>query len=105
MRSSNFSNSAVSSSMLLEGRFWKGITSDMLEPPLGYDRAARAILPAIAAFLRRGLFPRLGIRHNYFQIQRSEVGYRVIQHRASHMMYVCAGGRDRRPQYPVSAWR
>jgi hypothetical protein len=105
MRSSNFRNSAVSSSMLLEGRFWKGITSDMVEPPLGYDRAARAILPAIAAFLRRGLFHRLGIRHNYFQIQRSEVGYRVIQHRASHMMYVCAGGRDRRPQYPVSAWR
>ena len=54
----------------------------------GYDRAARAILPAIAAFLRRGLFHRLGIRHNYFQIQRSEVGYRVIQHRASRIMYV-----------------
>jgi hypothetical protein len=35
IRSSNFRNSAVSSSMLLEGRFWKGITSDKVEPPLG----------------------------------------------------------------------
>jgi hypothetical protein len=58
MRSSNFRNSAVSSSMLLEGRFWKGITSDMVEPPLGYDRAAPVILPAIGAFLRHGSFSR-----------------------------------------------
>jgi hypothetical protein len=35
MRSSNFRNSAVSSSIVFEGRFWKGITSDMAEPPLG----------------------------------------------------------------------
>src|ERR1700753_359179 len=34
MRSSNFRNSAVSSSIVFEGRFWKGITSDKAEPPL-----------------------------------------------------------------------
>lgn len=65
MRSSNFRNSAVSSSTLLEGRFWKGITSDMVEPPLGARPRCMGILPAIAAILRRRSLRWLGIRHNY----------------------------------------
>lgn len=39
MRSSSFRNSAVSSSGLLEGRFWKGITSDMGRTSLGATTA------------------------------------------------------------------
>ena len=64
IRSSSFRNSAVSSSIDLEGGLGgKGITSDMVEPPLVHVRAVCLSSPAIDAFLRRACSRRVGNRH------------------------------------------
>jgi len=68
MRSSSFKNSAVSSSIDLEGGLGgKGITSDMGRTSLGTRPRRLSFSPAIAAFLRRTFLRWLGIRHNKFQ--------------------------------------
>jgi hypothetical protein len=58
MRSSSFRNSAVSSSGLLEGRFWKGITSDMGRTSLGATTAlCGSFCRQILHFLRHMFAP------------------------------------------------
>ena len=58
IRSSSFRNSAVSSSGLLEGRFWKGITSDMGRTSLGATTAlCGSFCRQILHFLRHMFAP------------------------------------------------
>ena len=85
MRSSSFKNSAVSSSIDLEGGLGgKGITSDMGRTSLGTRPRRISFSPAIAAFLRRTFLRWLGIRHNKFQFCFS------LPEQSSRMVLSCA---------------